>query len=258
MKFALVNGQREEAQPHHSGECPSCGCLMVARCGEIRVRHWAHQGNRLCDPWWENETEWHRAWKNQFPADWQEIVQHAETGERHIADVKTRHGWVIEFQHSYLKPEERRSRDMFYPKLIWVVDGTRRKRDIEQFGKAWQDAVPVGGNPSLRVTFSDSCLLLREWADSPSPIFFDLGQAQVLWWVLARGVNGSAYLAPYSRAKFIESHCGGGAEITAREFDEFVSDIPKLVADYESWTAAQRIQGSQRYPILRNRSRKRF
>ena len=142
--------------------------------------------------------------------------------------------------------------------LIWVADGTRRKRDIEQFGHAWQDGIPVGGNPNLRKTFSDSCLLLREWADSASPIFFDLGQAQVLWWVLARGVNESAYLAPYSRAKFIESHCNGGAEMAGREFDEFVSEIPKLVANYESWTATQHIQGIQRYPILRNRTRRRF
>jgi competence protein CoiA len=258
MKFALVNGQREEARPNLSGECPGCGRLMVARCGEVRVRHWAHKQSSDCDPWWENETEWHRAWKDQFPADWQEIVHHAETGERHIADVKTPRGWVIEFQHSYLKPEERRSRNVFYPKLIWVVDGTRRKRDIEQFGNAWQEGIPVGGNPNLRKTFPDSCLLLREWEDSPSPIFFDLSRAQVLWWVLARGVNGSAYLAPYCRAKFIESHGSGGAEIAAREFDEFVSEIPKLVADYESWTARQHIQGIQRYPILGNRSRRRF
>ena len=69
---------------------------MVARCGEVRVRHWAHKGRRLCDPWWENETEWHRAWKDQFPADWQEVVCYAEDGERHIADVKTHAGWVIE------------------------------------------------------------------------------------------------------------------------------------------------------------------
>ena len=258
MKFALVNGQREEAQPHQSGECPGCGCLMVARCGEIRVRHWAHQGNRLCDPWWENETEWHRAWKDQFPADWQEIVHYAEGGERHIADVKTQNGWAIEFQHSFLKPEERRSRDSFYQKLIWVVDGTRRKGDIEQFGNAWRDGIPVGANPNLRKTFSDSCLLLREWADSHSPIFIDLGQAHVLWWVLAKAIDGSAYITPYSRSKFIESHRSPGTEIAAIEFDQFVTDIPKLVADYESWIATQRIQSIQRYPILRNRSRRRF
>jgi len=29
MKFALVNGQREEARPNLSGDCPGCGCLMV-------------------------------------------------------------------------------------------------------------------------------------------------------------------------------------------------------------------------------------
>jgi len=37
-------------------------------------------------------------------------VHRAEDGEKHIADVKTYHGRVIEFQHSYLKPVERRSR----------------------------------------------------------------------------------------------------------------------------------------------------
>jgi hypothetical protein len=41
---------------------------------------------------------------------WQEIVHRSDSGEKHIADVKTDHGWVIEFQHSYLNPEERRSR----------------------------------------------------------------------------------------------------------------------------------------------------
>jgi hypothetical protein len=50
----------------------------------------------------ENETEWHRAWKDQFPPEWQEIVHLAGDGERHIADVKTGDGWVIEFQHSYI------------------------------------------------------------------------------------------------------------------------------------------------------------
>jgi competence protein CoiA len=229
---------------------------MVARCGEMRVRHWAHQGRRLCDPWWENETAWHRAWKDQFPADWQEIVQHSEDGERHIADVKTQNGWVIEFQHSFLKPEERRSRDSFYRKLIWVVDGTRRKRDSEQLANAWRDGIQVDANPNLRKALSDSCTLLREWTGNNSPTFFDLGEAQVLWWLLAKGVNGSAYMAPYSRVKFIESHRSSETEIAAKEFDEFVADIPKLVANYESWTAALRIQGVPRYPI--RRSHKRF
>src|SRR5215469_8979083 len=130
MKFACVNGQRQEAQPNLLGKCPACGQPMVARCGEARVWHWAHKGHRDCDPWWENETEWHRAWKDQFPADWQEIVHNAEDDERHIADVKTQNGWVIEFQQSRISPDERRSREAFYQSLVWVVDGLRLKRDV--------------------------------------------------------------------------------------------------------------------------------
>jgi competence protein CoiA len=77
---------------------------MVAKCGEVRAPHWAHRSRRECDHWWEPETEWHRAWKNAFPEEWQEIVHWAEDGEKHIADVKTGRGWVIEFQHSYFAP----------------------------------------------------------------------------------------------------------------------------------------------------------
>lgn len=121
MKFALVEGRRQEAQPNLSGKCPICEQPMVAKCGELRSSHWAHRSTLLCDPWWENETEWHRSWKDQFPVDWQEFVYRAATGEKHVADVRTDHEWVIEFQHSHIKPEERRSRDIFYRKLVWVI-----------------------------------------------------------------------------------------------------------------------------------------
>jgi competence CoiA-like predicted nuclease len=119
VKFALVDGERREAQPNLSGKCPTCDQPMIAKCGQLRVSHWAHRTTVLCDPWWENETEWHRNWKDQFPVDWQEFVCRAENGEKHVADVRTDRGWVIEFQHSHIKLEERRSRDTFYRKLVW-------------------------------------------------------------------------------------------------------------------------------------------
>jgi competence protein CoiA len=117
MKFAVVGEERREAQPHLSGKCPFCGNAMIAKCGERRLRvwHWAHQETRTCDPWWE-ETDWHRGWKNQFPREWQEFIQRSETGEKHIADVKTDRGVVLEFQHSHLQPEERVRRENFYGK----------------------------------------------------------------------------------------------------------------------------------------------
>ena len=251
VKFALVNGQRQEAQSGLSGTCPACGKPMVAKCGEVRIHHWAHKGERDCDPWWENETEWHRAWKDDFPTDWQEIVHAAGDGERHVADVKTDAGWVIEFQHSYLKPEERRSRDAFYPKLIWVVDGTRRKRDQTQVMNAWIEGVPLTGNPSVRKVFSADCRLLQEWAGSSAPTFLDLGVG--LWWVFARSTDGSAYIQPVSRASFVALHRGTAA-LSVRQFEELMNQVPKLIAEYESRSRAQPLRVQ---PLQPRRFRKR-
>jgi competence protein CoiA len=174
MKFSLVDGQRREAEPELRGECPACGQATIAKCGQVKVRHWAHKGRLTCDPWWENETEWHRAWKGNFPEDWQEIVQRADDGEKHVADVKTDQGWVIEFQHSHLKPEERQARDAFYsPKFVWVVDGTRRKRDFKQFIEVIKSGRPVSSAFSLiSRQLLNGCAVLNDWVDSQSFVFF--------------------------------------------------------------------------------------
>jgi competence protein CoiA len=263
MKFALVKGQRQEAQPNFLGECPACGRPMIAKCGEVRIRHWAHHGRRTCDPWWENETEWHRAWKGQFPVTWQEVVDTAKSGEKHIADVKTDHGWVIEFQHSYIKPEERRARDTFYRKLVWVVDGARRKRDAEQFRKALEASTPVGRSPHIRRVRPDECGLLREWSGSPAPIFFDFGNGPTLWWLLARRPDEPMYVAPFSRAEFIAIHHGKGPE-GARDFDDFARTTDELVAQYNAHLQSQAFQrtplqptGFQQY-FARRKVRRRF
>ncbi len=58
---------------------------------------------RSCDPWWENETEWHRKWKGNFAEEWQEVIlTDGITDEKHIADIRTPYGLVVEFQHSHI------------------------------------------------------------------------------------------------------------------------------------------------------------
>ena len=47
-------------------------------------------------------------------------MHRADDGEKHIADVKTDQDCVIEFQHTYIKPDERRSREEFYKNIVWV------------------------------------------------------------------------------------------------------------------------------------------
>ncbi len=126
MKFALVNDVRIEPIPRQRGICCYCGEPTTSRCGSKRLWHWAHLPNKHCDPWWENETVWHRTWKNYFPEDNQEVVHFdGATGEKHVADVKTDDGRVIELQNSPMESVELRSRENFYGDMIWIVNGEK-------------------------------------------------------------------------------------------------------------------------------------
>ena len=198
MKFALANDERIEASKGAKGVCPSCGSELVAKCGEIVIHHWAHK-KKCSDHWWENETEWHRDWKNKFPKVWQEIIQKDESGEKHIADVITSSGWTIEFQHSAISKEERDSRDYFYNKLIWIVDGTRRKTDIKQF----EDEINLVRNMRNKTTVleyepPENYRLISEWGSSTSIVLIDFGTAEL--WLVYEGL----YTSAIARNSFIE------------------------------------------------------
>lgn len=112
------DGVRVEAAPGRQGWCPGCGESLVARCGEFRTWHWAHSVDSECDPWWEPETHWHRAWKEICVPESVEVAY----GE-HRADILARDGAVIELQHSPIAAEEIGSREGFYGKMLWLLDG---------------------------------------------------------------------------------------------------------------------------------------
>ena len=259
MKWALVDGQRYEAQYSLSGICPACKSPMVARCGDARVHHWAHRGIRDCDTWWENETEWHRNWKDKFPANWQEVAHPAENGEKHIADVKTDQGWVLEFQHSKINPDERKARGAFYQKLVWIVDGTRRKRDPAQFIKALKDRIPIVKELNLlKIPFPDECALLRDWTGSNAPVLFDFSGCSKpedpYLWCLIRVVNGMAYVGPFLRESFIKYH-SPEANINKLDFSELLKNInkgieiinqPRKISSFDPLAAMLQHQGLPR------------
>lgn len=124
MQLALVNEKKIEAFSGGRGTCPICGSEAISKCGPRIIHHWAHYRIRDCDPWWENETLWHREWKNKFPIECREVSHIAEDGEIHRADVETPTGIVVEIQHSTMTDEERISRENFYKNLVWVLDGS--------------------------------------------------------------------------------------------------------------------------------------
>jgi hypothetical protein len=133
MQYALVDDLRSEAFPKGRGTCPICGSDVIAKCGSQIVHHWAHAHLQDCDPWWENETLWHRAWKNLFPPECREVSHVATDGEIHRADIKTPTGIVIEVQHSSMTDAERISREEFYGNLVWIVDGSGFRNNFDIF-----------------------------------------------------------------------------------------------------------------------------
>lgn len=214
MRFALIDNNRVEAQPQLQGLCPCCLQPVIAKCGKQKIWHWAHRINTACDSWWETETEWHRTWKNNYPAEWQEIsLLDERTGEKHIADVRTAHNLVIEFQHSHIDPQERTSREKFYKNMVWVVDGTRLKRDCLRFCKGANDFRTTNRQGFFIVDFPDEVFPV-DWLESSVPVIFDFsglvlpnGQQMknTLWCLLPKQAHGNAVVLCTNREVFIKT-----------------------------------------------------
>jgi hypothetical protein len=219
MKFALVCGKKTEATKGAKGICPSCGSDLVAKCGKFKINHWAHKRIRNCDLWWENETEWHRSWKNNFPVEWQEIVLPDErTHEKHIADVRTSYDLMIEFQHSHIDPEERTKREKFYKNMVWVVDGARLKRDYHRFLKGKSNFRNTEKKGYYFVYSLEECFP-STWLGSSVPVIFDFrGTESIsdindmrnsLYCLFPKRIDGEAILAAIERDTFINSTIDG-------------------------------------------------
>ena len=178
MLIAIVAGQRTHAQPKLRGHCPFCKGETIAKCGQHVVWHWAHKSAN-CDPWHESEGEWHRKWKALFPDDWQEVIAFAPSGEKHIADIKSPDGRVIEFQSSSIKPEEVVAREAFYAPMMWIVNGRRNEFDAFHFGISRQGRVE-GTATSVHITWYGRSKLFARWAASIHPVYLDFGGAE-LW-----------------------------------------------------------------------------
>ncbi|MBA4153955.1 competence protein CoiA family protein [Flavobacterium sp.] len=236
MHFALLGNNRIEAQPKLNGLCSCCSKPVIAKCGTRKIWHWAHKSKTDCDNWWEPETEWHRTWKNNYSADWQEIsLLNKRTGEKHIADVRTVHNLVIEFQHSHINPQERTSREQFYKNMVWVVDGTRLKRDYPRFLKEWKsdgisEVHQTDKSGIFKVWFPEFCFP-EHWLKSSVPVIFDFrgdgsmddseGLRNTLYCLFPQ-FGRHARVAKISRKAFIKATTNG--EWTLRVLD-FINEF---------------------------------
>lgn len=243
MHLALVNGQRTPPSPKLTGTCPVCGDPMLSKCGTVKVHHWAHRGVRVCDDWWERELAWHRDWKNKFPLQWQESIRFAEGGEKHIADVRTEAGLVIEFQHSALKPAEREARERFYGNMVWVVNGTRLVRDLPRFLE-YKDMLRGTENNGIFTCHAPEWLFPRNWITSSACVFFDFGvqdgQPDVLWCLLPYRVYGEAIVIAMQRSDFVARAQQSAEVIPAKAIAENIAQRMQMAAARQAQVNRQR------------------
>ncbi len=126
MQYGL-NENNERVLAEFTGQrsnCPMCGTTLIASCGELYINHWKHDRYQSCDAWFEPETLWHREWKANFPKEWQEVIIVGPDPfyEKHIADIRTDNGFVLEFQNSSISTTEIRIREHFYKDMAWVIN----------------------------------------------------------------------------------------------------------------------------------------
>lgn len=129
MLQALINGVLTTPQKNFKGKCQFCGDVMIAKCGTMKIAHWAHKV-RECDEWQVGkETEWHINWKKTVGLDFAEKKLIRED-RFHIADIlipdkEGKIDLIIEFQNSPLSQIEILEREKFYgDRLIWILNGT--------------------------------------------------------------------------------------------------------------------------------------
>jgi hypothetical protein len=192
------------------------------------------------------ETAWHSDWKAAFPKSYREkTFLNRVVGYYHRADVFTPCNTAIEFQNSPIDLTELRSREAFYPNLIWVVNGSKFKGfrvlkhlpDVDdtklsafEFSHTAnltmvRKSEILSGNPKPKVmTFHHPELRTipltahyysfrwlhphRVWYEAKCPIIIDLG-GYFLYQLKQRiQLNGNyAYLHMIPRKDFIKRYC---------------------------------------------------
>ena len=109
---------RNKALPGSTSECPCCKSKIVAKCGSIKIWHWAHESLGECDSNWEPMTQWRLDWQAKVREELTEIIM-----GHHIADIRLTSGKVVEIQHSTLPLEVVQEREAFYGNMTWIFDG---------------------------------------------------------------------------------------------------------------------------------------
>lgn len=135
MKYAYVNGQKTHIKDAERGTLGrDCWFLdyEVKVCKGLFMQYWKYTDAKPILPTgYENETEWHAAWKAAIDDECCEVV--LGPNREHRADIRTQNH-IIELQYSPIDIRDILERTAFYRditnrRVIWVVNVYKARKD---------------------------------------------------------------------------------------------------------------------------------
>src|SRR5690606_32761452 len=105
------------------------------------------------------------------------------------------------------------SREQFYKNMVWVVDGTRLKRDFTRFVNGMVSSKKIKNQNIYLIRFPEKTFS-KNWIDSLVPVIFDFydpttidGQhplSKLLWCLLPDKIQDHSKLVPMNRNVFLD------------------------------------------------------
>lgn len=102
-----------------------------------------------------------------------------KTNEKHIADICTDDDVVIEFQNSPIHADEVRSRNSFYKRIVWVVNGSNFGLAKPYFFMDFR--VRRDGSYLADFSFWSRGKIISNWSKSTASVFLDFDEGVLFW-----------------------------------------------------------------------------
>jgi hypothetical protein len=119
--------------------CPCCSSLLIPKCGDIRINHWAHYPGNTCimDGYFDNLESY--LWKSKQDPNICENIHNNE-----IVDIIGKDGWKIMIYKGENEDNITNRCKNLKEKVLWIVDGTEygflgkdEKIDVEREEYVW-------------------------------------------------------------------------------------------------------------------------
>lgn len=193
MLEAKCNGEIVRAAPELSRDAvylckdEHCDHPEMELCAGPLRKYFRHKRRSHC--YWHGykETEWHREWKSHF--DRVEVYMgDDENGSANWADAVVGENFVVEFQHSGMKEEERAAREKYYTEraggMVWIVDACtpRYLKRLEKIELGACNKTPIEA-PYYYVHFPEEAFS-ELWIDRPVGVVFDYGPDKDLFYLM--------------------------------------------------------------------------